>query len=123
MQTEKQVELVPGHEMGDITLAMELSEKLNKHYPGHLWSVHVSDEPTGAYVVIRNLGISDTVGYFLKLARIYADIDRRCVMRAGGEMLERAGLSQERWDGQDAKHIEGIEAKHQPLVFNGERIR
>lgn len=72
----------------DMTLAQNVGESLNKHYPGHLWAV---DVPTGQGVVhVRDLTLSGKWGITLKVSDIYSmsELDRLC-MKYGGELLER----------------------------------
>ncbi len=109
---------VPGHGFSDddMMLCGRVADKLNNHYPGHLWATHLNSDKLGGILVIRNMAQSTRYGYVLHLSTIYADPDLKCVMRAGGEMLERAKMSHE-WDGEMAQHVEGIDAKEQP--FNG----
>lgn len=96
------------HELGDIVLTKRIADTLNDHYPGHLWAVHLNDESLGGIVVIRNMAISGQYGYILKLCRIYADPELKCVMRAGGEMLERAKMNRSEWNTEFPEHTEGI---------------
>ena len=103
-----EIQAVSGHELADVTLAMRAADKLNEQYPGHLWCVHLDDEERGGMMVIRNLAVSFAYGYRLKLSRVYADPDLKCVMRAGGEILERAGMKRGWWNGQDAVRVEGM---------------
>lgn len=105
---------VPGHELADVALAVRAADKLNEQYPGHLWAVHLNDEQLGGVMVIRNLAVSFRYGYVIKLSRVYADPDLGCVMRAGGEILERAGMQRGWWDGNNAVRIDGIPERHQP---------
>jgi len=104
----REIERVDYHEMGDIQLTHRIADKLNEHYPGHLWAVHLNDEKLGGVVIIRNLAISGKYGYVLKLERIYADPSLRCVMRAGGEMLERSKMNLSKWNGEFPAFTEGI---------------
>jgi len=97
----------------DMALCYRAAEELNKHYPGHLWSTHLDEN--GGMMYIRNLAVSFRYGYKLKLSRVYADPDLKCVMRAGGEILERARMARGWWDGQDATYVEGIAPKEQPI--------
>jgi len=116
-ETKYKIEPVEGHPLGDVLLAKRCAEALNRHYPGHLWAVHINDEALGGVLVIRNLAVSFRYGYVLKLDRVYNDPNLTCVMRAGGEILERARMSRGWWDGEYATHVEGIRPQDQP--FNG----
>ena len=90
MKTNLIIDPVDGHELADVLLAKNCIDVLCRHYPDHIWSVHMSDEPNGGFVVIRNLNISFDYGYFLKITRLYNDPGLKCVVMAAGEILERA---------------------------------
>jgi hypothetical protein len=110
-----EIHAVDGHELGDVSLAVRAAEQLNKHYPGHLWAVHIDSEDGGGMVYIRNLAFSSRYGYRLKLSRVQSDPDLLCVMRAGGEILERAKVKRGWWDGQVPEYVEGLLPQHQPF--------
>lgn len=110
-----QIQPVDGHELGDVTLAAQIGEKLNKHYPGHLWAVKVDSERSGGIVTIQNFAVSFKYGYVLKLSRVQSDPDLKCVLLAGGEILERAKMKRGWWNGEDSRHTDGIPDKHQPV--------
>lgn len=98
---------------GDEILAMRSANILNEKYPGHLWGVFVDSEDKGGVMVIKNFSISYRYGYTLHLSKIDHELKR--VVHAGGEMLERAKMKRGSWDGQQAKHIDGVADKHQPI--------
>ena len=103
-------------EVGDIALATECANLLHTHYPGHAWAVNADCKQSGGVMTICNLNISERYGYVLKLSRVYADPDRKCVVLAGGEMLERAGMLRGWLDeDKELKHVEGIRPQDQPL--------
>ncbi len=77
------------HEAADYGLAMECAELLTRHYPGYPWMVNADCKESGGIMTITNPMISQTHGYVLHLTRVYSDPERRCVVRAGGEILER----------------------------------
>ena len=66
-------------------LAKNAADTLHKHYPGHLWAVHVDE--TGGVMTVFNLMLSGRWGFLLKIKDI--DPEMKKVMRAGGELLER----------------------------------
>ena len=105
----------PGHELDEVDLAKRCADKLNQQYPGHPWAVHINSEQLGGVLEIKNFAVSFRYGYVLKLERVYQDPSLKCVVRAGGEILERAGMIRGRWNGQDAEHIDGVLDKHQPF--------
>lgn len=72
----------------DFNMAKTMAEALHRHYPGQRWAV-TCDGATGI-ATIRNLFLSGTYGYILKLPAIYsASAYEKDVIRAGGEVLER----------------------------------
>ncbi|MEN6440933.1 MAG: hypothetical protein ABFD97_20375 [Syntrophobacter sp.] len=112
------IETVDFHkaEPSDVMLGAEAHRILSRHYPEHEWYVGVDSE--GGMMLIFALNISSRWGYRLKLARVYMDPDLKCVMRAGGEILERAAMVRGRWDeDQPPTFIEGVRRQDQP--FNG----
>lgn len=106
---------VPFHSYGanEEILAKNAADMLNRHYPGHLWAVHVNTEQ--GVLVIKNFAMSFRYGYILHLNKLDADLKK--VLRAGGEYLERAKMKRGHWNGVIAKHVDGMPDKHQP--FNG----
>lgn len=110
-----EIQTVPGHraELDDMLLAKRASDQLAKHYPNHLWGVNVDSE--GGVMNIFAFNISGRYGFRLKLSTVYTDPDLKCVMRAGGEILERAGMPRSYWDGETLPFIiEGVKPHHQP---------
>ena len=96
----------------DMDVAKKVAEHLNKHYPGHLWAVTVRD---GA-CVIKNLRVSSQYGYVLYTSTIDADPNLKCVMKAGGEILERAAMARKRHEeGDQAQRVDGMKQKYQPI--------
>ena len=103
-----------GHAMvDDKALADRVQDALNRFYPGHPLQVDFREDQ--GLVIIKHPAVSLTYGYVLFLERIYADRPLRCVMQAGGEMLERAKMPRSYWDGQFAAHVEGVLPTHQPI--------
>jgi hypothetical protein len=82
----------------DISLAAAVFHVLERHYPGHRWRVN-ADHAQG--IVTVQLQYLDAVrrwanyGYLLKIANLKSDPGMKAVVRAGGELLERYGLSRE----------------------------
>lgn len=88
----------------DISLAKEIAETLNAHYPGHLWAVTVR----GGAVVIKDLYISSLYGVVLHTSNMQdAGVRSRKVIGAGGELLERANLRRGEYT-EKATKVEGI---------------
>lgn len=100
-------------DISDFKLAKSLADKLHAHYPGHLWAVFVNSRATGGVVYIKNLAVSSLYGYVLHLNNVLADPTLKCVMRAGGEILERAKFARGKAKGEFASIVEGKADKHQ----------
>lgn len=72
----------------DVAWAKQLSEVLQRHYPGHLWAVNV--ETRTGLITIRDMYLSGQWGYVLKMGAVYsASSLERDAVRAAGEILER----------------------------------
>jgi len=71
-------------------------DTLYKKYPGYTWMVMVDD--VGGIMNIECLNASGRIGFTLHLNNIVHDVGvlNKEVMRAGGELLERYGLSRNR---------------------------
>ena len=78
-------------------LVANCANKLNEHYPYHYW--HVSMVNDMSVINIKCLNITGEFGYTLHTQIVESDPDLRCVMRAGGEILERAKVNRGRDDG------------------------
>lgn len=100
----------------DQMLAAELGDLLCKHYPGHLWYVRVDSRPTVGIVSIYNGIISRSHSYNLHIDTVYNDPDRKCIIRAAGELLERANVKRGtwEWDADMPEYVEGLPKKYQP---------
>lgn len=72
----------------DMALSKNISETLMAHYPDHFWFVRVDCAQGVAFIRIPIL-MGATLNYILPLALLAGDPSNRCVMRAGGEILER----------------------------------
>lgn len=97
----------------EMSMAKDIAESLHTHYPGHLWAVTVR----GGVAVIKALNISSLYGYILKLAHIQHDAGTRHkeVMRAGGEILERAKIKRGEYQaGNKPTEVDGI-ANYKPI--------
>lgn len=98
----------------DMALALELSGLLDRHYPGYQWGVHVNS--SGGVVDIKNLAVSGEYGYRLLLSKVFADISRKCVINAGGEILERARLVRGKYKHDVEEIVDGIKPTKQPIL-------
>lgn len=104
--------------LADLTLAAAVYHKLDEHYPGHQWRVN-ADHETGL-VTVQLLYI-DTVrqharwGYVIHIARLNGDPTLRAAVRAGGELLERFGLSRNRgrvdWETKQRALANGLDVR------------
>jgi hypothetical protein len=83
----------------DVILAKQIADVLVEHYPGHPWMVHVDSAQGVAYV--REQILSMRHGYVIRLPDIYSASQLvQAAMRAGGEILERFGMTRGRFDGE-----------------------
>lgn len=99
----------------DMTMARDIAETLFEHYPGYMWGVSVKS----GVAVIKCLNVSSLYGYVLKYADIKDDANyrKREVLRAGGEILERAKLARgERELGKYVQSVDGID-NYNPAVM------
>lgn len=96
----------------EFKLAKECADLLQSHYPGHLWAVFINTE--GGIAVIKNLIVSELYGYVIHLTNLLHDPKRLSVIKAGGEILERASLPR-KWNGDLPKFVEGLPDKHQAV--------
>jgi hypothetical protein len=81
----------------DFVMAKHIAETLHAHYPGQRWAV-TCDGRTGL-ITIRNLWLSGTYGYILKIGEISSvSMLTKDVVRAGGEILERFRMARGRFD-------------------------
>ena len=85
-------------------LVANCATKLNEHYPYHYW--HVSMVNDMSVINIKCLNVSGEFGYTLYTQVVENDPDLRCVMKAGGEILERAKKTRGRDDGINATSID-----------------
>lgn len=94
-------------EAQDMTMAKDIADTLFEKYPGYMWGVSVKS----GVAVIKCLNVSSLYGYILKYADIKDDAGYRKkeVLKAGGEILERAGMKRgEREFNSTAKSVDGI---------------
>lgn len=110
----------PG-DRGNAVLAAEVMKKLTDCYPGYSWVVEIDDRPTVGMVHIYNQDVNAALfsnkpyGYRLHLKKVQNDPNLACVMRAGGEILERAALARGWNKGDVPSYVEGVHLQHQPL--------
>ena len=118
------IETVPAHKVGDIFLVKRVMKKLTDHYPGFLWRVGINDEQQGGVMYIMNMTVNAEIfsnspwGYILFLSTVYHDSDLKCVVRAGGEILERAHLARGKFREDDLiEKIDGLPDENQPIKY------
>lgn len=89
----------------DQLMAKTMADALTSHYPyPHLWAVS-ADSETGL-CIIRNLLLSGSMGYILKIPDIFsASAFKADVIRAGGEILERYHMTRGRFDEQQYMNL------------------
>ncbi len=82
--------IMTGQKAMDTALIVDCVTVLSKHYPHHAW--HVSLSTDKSVVQVRCLNINGKIGMIIHTNRVQEDPDRKCVIHAGGELLERARL-------------------------------
>lgn len=95
----------------DDTLAKRCMSYLTDAYPGHPWHLLIK----GGVMAIKHMNISANYGAILHYRKVVHDENtlKRGIVYAGGELLERAGLSRGRIiEGQAVEHVEGIPDNH-----------
>lgn len=103
--------IMNGQKAMDTKLLVDCVTILQKHYPGHFW--HAMMYSDKSMVAIRNLDVSSKIGYKLNTSRVQSDPDLKCVVFAGGELLERAGLIRGMHRGEDATHFDTTNSANQ----------
>lgn len=100
------------HDADDL-LAKRIGEILVGAYPGHPWHISIK----GGVMVIKHMKISAKMGMVLHYQKVVHNAEwlRRGVLVAGGELLERAGLTRGAYKGDRIGHVEGIDPKHRVL--------
>ena len=112
--TEFHIEPHTATDIYDFELSKKIADKLNEHYPGHLWAVNVNSDQNQGVCNIFNFAISKRYGYVLHVSTIERDTTLKCVVKAGGEILERASFMRGEAKGEYAKHVDGLKDRHQP---------
>lgn len=92
-----EVEAVPFHKLAEVDLADRAMKTLVRHYPGYQWRIGIDEEGGVMYILNADVNMfilgMPNYGYTLHLKRVYSDPDLKCVMRAGGQILESAGIN------------------------------
>jgi hypothetical protein len=97
-------------EVLDMDMCKEALELLHAHYPMHLWVARCN----GGVLFIKNLRLTGpkgngAFGFALKTSNL-TDAKQRAakIIRAGGELLERAGWARQAWqEGMIRAELEG----------------
>lgn len=92
------------HRQQDAYWAKRLGTALVKTYPRHGWSVEVDSNQ--GIVKIFNRHMSPIQGYLLKLKDLNVADAERQIVRIGGEILERFGLSRVRFEADKIRQIQ-----------------
>ncbi len=97
----------------DRVLMVAIYNKLQEHYPGHPWRVTADHEQGYAAVLLQYFAglprYSDKFGFRLFTSTLNSDPDLRSVVRAGGELLERFGLSRHVYRVDDDTRLRALE--------------
>jgi len=115
------IEVNPTCPDGNAELAAQAMKVLLDHYPGYTWIVEIDDRPNVGTMNIYNQEVNAAIfggasyGYRIFLSTAQNDPRLLCVMRAGGEILERARLRRGWSQGILPDHIDGVKPQHQPL--------
>lgn len=80
----------------DLSLSRRAGEVLEKHYPGYMWAVHA--DTNGGVLFIHNLALHGKWGFQINLRKAYSDPSLKCVIAAGGELLERYRMKRGKFD-------------------------
>ena len=84
-------------------LVKDTADKLERLYPGWLWTLN-PDENAGM-LYLYSLRLSGEFGYKFRIGEIENDEKRKFAMRAGGELLERYGCPRKRYK---HKYLKGL---------------
>ena len=107
--------------MREMRMAQVIGDTLAYTYPGYSWLVGANF--TGGIATIEVGEINSEVlsnmsyKYVLHLHNLVdAGIARKKIIRAGGEMLERAYRPRRKWDGLYPTRVDGVKERHQPFA-------
>lgn len=90
-------------------LVKRCAEKLQEHYPNHIWSVAAGRDHS--IIAIKCLNVDDHYGYVLHTKNVQEDPNLKCVVLAGGEILERGNQQRRQWDGKPSETLDLTGAK------------
>lgn len=78
-------------QLANESIAKQVAEVLDKHYPLHAWAVNAN--VIQGVVRVHNLKLSGEWGFILKMDSLLNDPTDRPIVNAGGELLERFNIS------------------------------
>ena len=101
--------IVEAEHASDETMAGSVARALCEAYPGHPWHVNI----TGGMLVIKHMRLSNKWAMARKYNTVAHDFKRlkHEVVMAGGEFLERAGLTRGMDSGERIRSVDGIPKK------------
>ena len=90
----------------NLPLCKEIGEYVCQAYPGYSWHIRID----GGLLIIKNMSISEVNAMVRRYSDIAHDAKRRRieVVRAAGELLERAHLRRGMSEGRIATQLEGV---------------
>ena len=83
-------------------MVKDWADKLEKHYPGWMWTIN-PDEPAGM-VYLYSLRLSGEWGYQIKITDMQDDPGYKKAIEAGGAILERFGLKRGAYKREDLQN-------------------
>ncbi len=97
MQSQIDIDGHTEHDAADIFVCQQVNEILQKHYPGHLWSVGCNHEAGTIHIELPYQTRVQTrfpFGFLMHISstRSFAEMEKK-VMLFGGELLERYNLA------------------------------
>jgi len=104
----------------DLAMCKKVAEILTPTYPGHSWYVEIND----GMLIIKSLKVATNAGTMVPLRNFDGDAERlkREVVMAAGAFLEAAGLRRGQFQGENAKHLEGLPKGQKPSMVKQPRI-
>lgn len=103
-------------------VAQGAAEILERHYPNHLWAIGWAPGLT-LVIKLMTAPAADKYGFTVDLAKAISATDTaKRIMRAGGELLERAGFKRGAWDGEFSEKLDGADPRHLPPAHFGRSI-
>jgi hypothetical protein len=92
------VEITSDDELDMEVKAKEVTQTLTQHYPNHVWMVGWAP---GRTLIVRNMLFNAKYGYTIDGTKeLSAKELSHAAVCAGGELLERMGMTRGAWDGE-----------------------